>query len=404
MVATSESLRRLDPLRRWLAPWTLASLSCVSDLAAPDCYNAGATDGEDRCMVAGLPDESSDDGDSGGSSLAFDCTEIAQAAVGAEFNFTPPTAIGPLEWRASGLPPGLNIDPQTGQISGVPTDTGEYTIEITVDSGVGTPLSVSCDTTVRDALTLELEQVFLQTPACLDGTSQTLLDLVMNDTGDGSPITCTHAAGLGGGRLPSGIELDPERCRIQGTLTEPRLGSYAFVVRGTQSGRDVYVPYCLSQAQEGGYTVSLSHSSLDGTPLNPTLTPITRRYRETSFSLLDDDGPTIEITDDDACTPMGCFIGYVYRLSGSLFDPSTFDLEQLEILSDPMGFRQQLHLSGPSNDVSSDTQANFATRPWVVTIDIDYCLAADAETCSTSNDVQTNGEAGLTISAIMLAE
>ena len=51
--------------------------------------------------------------------------------IGERFTYQTSTNIQPLEFSASGLPAGLQIDPNSGLISGIPTLSGNYSIEIT---------------------------------------------------------------------------------------------------------------------------------------------------------------------------------------------------------------------------------------------------------------------------------
>ncbi|HKS36226.1 MAG TPA: LamG-like jellyroll fold domain-containing protein, partial [Verrucomicrobiae bacterium] len=60
-----------------------------------------------------------------------------------------------LTWSASGLPPGLSIDPSTGLISGIPTTVGVYSSTVTVTDGNTAPVSRGFTWTINNVLTLQ---------------------------------------------------------------------------------------------------------------------------------------------------------------------------------------------------------------------------------------------------------
>lgn len=67
---------------------------------------------------------------------------LPPATLGAMFsaNLSASGGVSPYTWAANGLPDGLNIDPNTGTITGTPTAGGEATISVTVtDSAIPSP-------------------------------------------------------------------------------------------------------------------------------------------------------------------------------------------------------------------------------------------------------------------------
>jgi alpha-galactosidase len=77
---------------------------------------------------------------------------IFGARPGAPFLFTiPATGERPLTFKADNLPQGLKLDPQTGQITGMLSDKGEFQVSLRVGNHVGIakrPLKIVCGDTI----------------------------------------------------------------------------------------------------------------------------------------------------------------------------------------------------------------------------------------------------------------
>jgi hypothetical protein len=78
-------------------------------------------------------------GGSGGAGPVITSPTTASGAAGAPFTTFPITATGsPTSFTASGLPPGLSINPATGAITGTPTASGSFVVTITATDSGGT--------------------------------------------------------------------------------------------------------------------------------------------------------------------------------------------------------------------------------------------------------------------------
>src|SRR5690606_31396563 len=143
-----------------------------------------------------------------------------------------------------------------------PTTEGSFTFEVTVTDTSGATASATCQLEVNPRLEVDLPLETTQ-PYCLRN-QQALPDFVVPGTGDGTPITCEPAGGRGGGKVPAGISVNPDTCRIEGTLEETRYGTWVFIVRGIQSGAEVYMPYCVTQPDQapGAYTIEMQDSTI----------------------------------------------------------------------------------------------------------------------------------------------
>jgi len=59
------------------------------------------------------------------------------------FTFTAAGGLSPYGWTASGMPTGLNVDPDSGDILGTPSAAGSYTIVVTASDATSPPAQVS---------------------------------------------------------------------------------------------------------------------------------------------------------------------------------------------------------------------------------------------------------------------
>jgi hypothetical protein len=67
--------------------------------------------------------------------IAIDSVGQAGGSSGVPFSFTVTATHAPTSFSASGLPPGLSMNPSTGAITGTPVGTGTYQITVTVSNG-----------------------------------------------------------------------------------------------------------------------------------------------------------------------------------------------------------------------------------------------------------------------------
>jgi hypothetical protein len=339
--------------------------ACTSDLPAPDLYQAR-----------------DDSADTSPGDLTVDCGELPRAAVNASFVFSPQVEGGDGDYRfaAEGLPDGLSIDAGSGQIMGIPSVEGDHTFDLVVTDGDGGMGQDTCSISVHPALStaLELDAV----PYCVQ-RGETLLDFVVDGTGDGTPIVCDHTGGQGNGKTPEGISIDPETCAIEGSIQEVRLGTWAFMVRGTQSGAEVWLPYCVTREDGSGYDVQVEHTTPGA---DSTLVPLMRRYDASAALDVGGDGdPRFEITHPSACTGTSCFYGYAFSVNSSPFSIDTIAFSPRGLLMDasdePIGFFHEFSVGG------DPVPEGFRARPWTVNFDLDYCLSTDTEGCTCPDPV-----------------
>jgi probable HAF family extracellular repeat protein len=66
-----------------------------------------------------------------------------------EFTFKATGGVSPYKWSASGMPPGLNVDPISGEILGTPTTTGSYYVTVGLTDSESPPSHASAHYTIR---------------------------------------------------------------------------------------------------------------------------------------------------------------------------------------------------------------------------------------------------------------
>ena len=120
------------------------------------------------------------------------------------------------------LPPGLILNPATGELTGVPTQAGTFTVNGTVRDTLGTRKAFSDSITIAAYTPMELEATL---GAAMD--TRPLTGAVTTRTGGQAPYAYTIQSGT----LPSGIALDPDTGELSGTPIGS--GAYAFTLRVT---------------------------------------------------------------------------------------------------------------------------------------------------------------------------
>lgn len=294
------------------------------------------------------------------------------------------------------FPAGLTIDESTGELGGViEADPATYTFDVRIEDETDPETynaTGTCTLQVNERLNAPLSIDAI--PFCLrNDDSDTLLSLVRSGTGDGTPITCDTPGGNGNGRLPNGISVDPETCRIDGAIDEERRGTWVFMVRGTQSGSEVYVPYCVNNDIPQGYEITASHSGQD----DADLIPIMRTYDPSApFEVGVEGDPRFEITSPGICGA-SCFFRYSFVRTNAPLE--TFDLSPDGLVSndkgESIGFFHELRVDGPA------VPAEFRDRPWVLSVGVSYCMADDDGGCA---EVPPQGDGALEFGLIMVPE
>ncbi|WP_435102361.1 putative Ig domain-containing protein [Halarchaeum sp. P4] len=129
---------------------------------------------------------------------------------------------GPYEWSATGLPPGLTLNADTGELTGTPTSAGTYAFTVTVTDADGT--------TVTRELTLDVNPApTVTTPSTLpSGVTGVPYSTTLETAGGTGPYTWSLASGS----LPPGLSLADDGT-ISGTPTTP--GTYTVTVTATDA-------------------------------------------------------------------------------------------------------------------------------------------------------------------------
>ncbi len=165
-------------------------------------------------------------------------------------------------WKAIGLPAGLSINPDTGVISGTPTEAGSFVIGVTLTDSNGVPGSKNLNLTVAAPPTIE-------TPLTLPPTvASSVMDAVTQLFTQGtSAIGATGAWTVSNGTLPAGLSLNPDSGQITGTPTTA--GSFTFTVKLTDSvGASDTATFNLTVVESGKNLIAfnLPANIMDGVP------------------------------------------------------------------------------------------------------------------------------------------
>ena len=178
---------------------------------------------------------------------------LPSGTVGQNYSVTLIAAGGtqPYKWLVIGnLPQGLNLNQDTGQISGTPTTAGTFAFNIQV----------------TDSSLLTATKQFNFSPPPSNGTGGTPYTLPVDPSGGGGTTAPSCTSGSyqvvgGNAQLPPGLTIDPNIGIISGTPTNG--GSYSFTVACVVSG---------GQTATKDFTITIYNPQPMITTLNPAST------------------------------------------------------------------------------------------------------------------------------------
>ena len=145
---------------------------------------------------------------------------------------------------AGSLPTGLSLDPNSGEITGTPTDSADspYAFTITATDADGNAGSQAYTVAINPAPSITT----LTLPS---GTVGVAYSQTIGETGGTGAIAFSVSAGT----LPTGLSLDPSTGAITGTPTDSADSPYAFTVTATDA---------VGAAGSQAYTVSINSLSI----------------------------------------------------------------------------------------------------------------------------------------------
>jgi hypothetical protein len=162
-------------------------------------------------------------------SLAIATTSLGTGTAGALYTATLQGKGGtpPYTWSASGLPPSLTFNSQTGVIIGTPAQSGTFVVTVTLRDSVGASVSAQLP------LLVSPPPVTISTGGLPNGTVGVPYIGLIGATGGASP----YSFALGGGKLPDGLSLNSSGT-VSGTPQTP--GTFTFSVNVADSAGGSY--------------------------------------------------------------------------------------------------------------------------------------------------------------------
>ena len=202
--------------------------------------------------------------DKAGANVNRDCTLDVRAAVRI-VNDTLPTGAGgaaylatlsasggvpPYTWSTSAgaLPPGLFLNAGTGQISGTPTISGNYSFLAQITDSIGAQSTKNFSIPITQGLAI----VDCPTPAAILGLPY---NASLTTVGGNAPFTWTISVGA----LPPGLTLQSDAALVSGSANQ--LGQYSFTLRVDDATARSSIRSCSIQVSTGNL----------GVTTNPTL-------------------------------------------------------------------------------------------------------------------------------------
>ncbi len=206
--------------------------------------------------------------------LSVNCSAFNTGEVGVLFDSGPMTVTGgtaPYTFSigSATLPAGLTLNPSTGEVTGTPTASGSFSIEVTDALGNS---STSCMITITGPLSVTCS-------AFSTGEVGVPFDSgPMTVTGGTAPYTFS----IGNGPLPAGLTLNPSTGEVTGTPTTPG----AFTVQVTDSLGGVGTACAISINPPLSVTCAANNTGTVGVPFNSGPVTVTGGAAPYSFSIV----------------------------------------------------------------------------------------------------------------------
>jgi hypothetical protein len=137
-----------------------------------------------------------------------------------------------LTYAAQNLPAGLDIDPDSGEITGVATPSGSFAVTVTATDDAGGVGSRTFNWTVTAAAgsgSLELDT--------LDDQTNNVGDVVIVSTGASDPNSSGGSLTFSAAGLPDGVGIDPASGDITGTIANSAAGQTTVVTVTASDGQ-----------------------------------------------------------------------------------------------------------------------------------------------------------------------
>ena len=193
----------------------------------------------------------------------------------ATLNYTYSTTLGasggvtPYAWSitSGSLPPGLNLDPTSGVISGMTTMVGSYPFTVQVSDSQTPPATASAPLSITVNATLT--QLSIVTTSLPSGTQNQTYSAMLAATGGLTPYTWNVTAGS----LPAGLSLNSSTGAITGTPSGGGTSNFTVQVA------DAELPPATASAQ-------LSITITPAVPLRITTTSLPSGFVGTAYSAM----------------------------------------------------------------------------------------------------------------------
>ncbi len=320
---------------------------------------------------------------------------ITGEAYSHTLTMTPGVGTSPFVWSITGLPAGLSLNPDTGEISGIPTEEGDFAVSVIATDATGKEFPQDCgNLSVFPRLEVDGDKLLMVFPDGCVGPNVTLDDLISDGVlvgGTTDAIGCQYIGGLGNGKFPAGVSIDPDDCSIQGSVdSAENFGMHAWITTFSQGPVNAHVPYCAVQASPGNYDVTMSYMGSDN-----TLKPGTTQQMGSTAGLGGGGDPRIDV--ESVCNAPACFYKFFFSFNtlskdamvtanpnGKLGMGMAFD-----------GFFHSFSFSDPS------VSANITGRHWVVNFDFVYCISDVEADCDSKDKALANGGTNFTLGVVV---